>query len=279
MPDDDQAPEPVPDSSPPFAWQPLTPRGVAAFARASLGRVLLVQLAVASLAAGAVVWFLAHGWFPTVRQAIRQLPEQGSIRNGQLVSTTQRNQILAQTNFLMIVIDLETERNATQTSDVLVEFHKSNFQICSLFGCFQLNYPANVSLEFNRPKLAPWWDAWEPTLLGITGLLVILWLLSTWAVLATMYCGVVRLLGFFRDRDLDWRASWRLASAALLPGALLFTGGIAGYLLGVVDLVRLLLLFGVHFVVGWIYLLVSPLFVVRIAGVLPARANPFVNQK
>jgi hypothetical protein len=251
---------------------------VAAFARASLGRVLLVQLAVASVAAGAVVWFLAQGWFPTVRQAIRQLPERGSIRKQQLLSSAQQAQILSQTNFHMIVIDLETQRNATQTSDVLVEFHKSNFQICSLFGCFQINYPLHVSLEFNRPKLAPWWDAWEPSMLGITGLLVILWLLSTWAILATIYCGVVRLLGFFKDRDLDWRASWRLASAALLPGALLFTAGIAGYLLGVVDLVRLLLLFGVHFVVGWIYLLVSPLFVARIPGVLPARANPFVGR-
>ena len=35
-----------------FAWEPLTPRGVAAFARARLGRLLLVQFIAALLASG-----------------------------------------------------------------------------------------------------------------------------------------------------------------------------------------------------------------------------------
>ena len=34
-------------SEPTFAWEPLTPRGVAAFARASFGRLFLVQTIVA----------------------------------------------------------------------------------------------------------------------------------------------------------------------------------------------------------------------------------------
>ena len=67
-----------------FAWQPLTVRGVAAFARASLGRLLLVQFIVALLAAGTVVWFLHKAWFPTIGEAIRQLPPQGEIRSGRL---------------------------------------------------------------------------------------------------------------------------------------------------------------------------------------------------
>jgi hypothetical protein len=36
------------------AWQPFTPRGVAAFAAASLGRLLLVQGLVAALVAALV---------------------------------------------------------------------------------------------------------------------------------------------------------------------------------------------------------------------------------
>ena len=40
--------------SSPFAWEPLTPYGVAAFARATPGRLLLVQLVVALLAAGVI---------------------------------------------------------------------------------------------------------------------------------------------------------------------------------------------------------------------------------
>ena len=67
-----------------FAWQPLTVRGVAAFASATLGRLLLVQFIVALLAAGTVVWFLQRAWFPTIGEAIRQLPPQGEIRSGRL---------------------------------------------------------------------------------------------------------------------------------------------------------------------------------------------------
>ena len=67
-----------------FAWQPLTVRGVAAFASATLGRLLLVQFIVALLAAGTVVWFLHRAWFPMIGEAIRQLPPQGEIRSGRL---------------------------------------------------------------------------------------------------------------------------------------------------------------------------------------------------
>ena len=62
-----------------FAWEPLTPRGVAAFARAKLGRLLFVQFIVALLAAVAVVWFLDDGCFPTIGAAIRSLPATGDI--------------------------------------------------------------------------------------------------------------------------------------------------------------------------------------------------------
>src|SRR2546429_4821245 len=76
--------QPAPPSPP--AWQPLTPRGVASFAGASLARLLLVELIIASLIASAVAWFLAENWFPTVRHAIHQLPDQGTIRNQRLDS-------------------------------------------------------------------------------------------------------------------------------------------------------------------------------------------------
>jgi len=75
-------------------------------------------------------------------------------------------------------------------------------------------------VDFNRPKLAPLWGAWEPTLLGLAALGVIVLLLVSWILLATFYSFVVRLLGFFKDRDLNWRSSWQLASAALMPGAI-----------------------------------------------------------
>src|SRR5438034_10882857 len=67
-----------------FAWQPLTGRGVAAFAGASVGRLLLVQVIVALMAAAAVVWCLRATWIPTITEAIGQLPLEGQIRAGTL---------------------------------------------------------------------------------------------------------------------------------------------------------------------------------------------------
>jgi len=267
----------LPDPPAPFAWQPVTPRGVAAFAQATLTRLLLVELIVASLSAGVVVWFLAMAWFPTIRQAIQQLPQDGAIRNQQLSSSVTSATLSETRPFLLIVLDLEKQNNASATSDVLLEFHKQNFQICSLLGCVLVNYQKGWNVGFSRPKLAPWWGAWEPILLGLAALFVIVTLMMTWALLAAVYCGVVRVIGFFKDRDLNWRRSWLLASAALLPGALLMPLGILGYGLGVVDLIRLLLLVPVHLVIAWPYLFISPRFVPRLPEVPPRGVNPFAT--
>jgi hypothetical protein len=268
--------EPAPPASP-TAWQPFTPRGVASFASAAFGRLLLIEFIIASLTAGAFVWFLAENWFPAVRHAIHQLPEQGTIRNQELQSPLTFAETLSENRpFLMVVLDLEKQRNASQTSDVLLEFHRNNFQVCSLFGCIPFRYPKKWVIEFNRPNLAPRWEAWESLLLSLTALFIIFALLLAWAFLATAYCGLVRLLGFFKDRDLNWARSWRLSSAALMPGALLLTAGIFFYGLGVVDLIRLLVLFILHLVLGWIYLAISPGFVPRLPAVRPPRVNPFV---
>jgi len=267
-------------SSPPAAWQPFTPRGVAAFARATLSRLLVVELAVAALGAVVVVWFLATIWFPTVRQAIHQLPERGTILNRKLDSPVTFADTLAEKRpFLIFVLDLEKQRNASQTSDVLVEFHRSNFQVCSMFGCLVFDYPGGWSIEFNRQGLAPRWEAWEPILLGLAALLVTVLLLLSWATLATIYCWIVRLLGFFKDRDLNWARSWRLASAALMPGAVLLSAGILGYGLGMLDLIRLLVLFALHLVMGWVYLGISPIFVPRLPAITPPGVNPFAPPK
>ena len=54
----------------PFAWEPLTPHGVAAFARATLGRLLLVQSIIALLVAASVAWFLYDNCFLVINSAI-----------------------------------------------------------------------------------------------------------------------------------------------------------------------------------------------------------------
>jgi len=61
-----------------------------------------------------------------------------------------------------------------------------------------------------------------------------------------------------------------------MPGALFLTFAIVGYGLHWLDLIRLGGLAGLHFLIGWIYLYISPLFLPRIAAITP---NPFFDAK
>ena len=94
-------------------------------------------------------------------------------------------------------------------------------------------------------------------------------LLLSWWLLATVYFLPVWLLGFFANRDLNFRASWKLSGAALLPGALLMAAGILLYDFGLLDLVSLGFVFAAHFALGWIYLFLSQLFLPRIPEAQP----------
>jgi hypothetical protein len=67
-----------------------------------------------------------------------------------------------------------------------------------------------------------------------------------------------------------------MAGAALMPGALFLTFAMIAYGLGAVDLIELGALWVLHFLIGWVYVAISPLF-------LPAhdkqgkRGNPFAG--
>jgi hypothetical protein len=103
-------------------------------------------------------------------------------------------------------------------------------------------------------------------------------LLASWWLLATVYFLPVWMLGFFVNRDLNFRRSWKLSGAALLPGALLLAAGILLYDFGAVNLVQLGFIFGAHFILGWIYLFISLLFVPGIPAAASG-ANPFAGEK
>ena len=104
----------------------------------------------------------------------------------------------------------------------------------------------------------------------------------SWAVLATVYFLPVWLLGFLTNRDLNFRGSWKLSGAALLPGALLMTAGILLYDFGALDLVQFGFLFAAHLALAWIYLFFSQLFLPRMesegaAGKSVRARRPFID--
>lgn len=259
----------------PIAWQPLTPAGVAAFAHAPLGRLLLVQLVLAVVVAGAVLWFLHAAWFPVIAEAIERLPAQGEIRSGVLNWRGESPVRLAENRFLSVAVDLRHEASVRSPAHVQVEFGRADVRVLSLPGYWQLKYPRLFVIAFNRPELWPWWGARSHVVLGVVGMFVIAGLFVVWAVLATAYCGLVSLAGFFGNRDLPLAASWRLAGAALMPGALFMAIALVLYAFGVFDPLRLAMACAVHFVIGWLYILVAPFEAPYLPGCAPPKKNPF----
>jgi hypothetical protein len=261
-----------------FAWEPLTPRGVAAFARAKLSRLLLVQFIVALLAAAAVVWFLDDGCFPTVSAAIQSLPATGEIRSGKLDWHGGSPQLLAEGRFLAFDVDLDHSGQIHSTAGAQIEFGRDSIRIYSLLpGYSEIFYAPNRDAPFNRAELEPLWGAWAAEILFFAGAAVTIGLLLSWWLLATAYFLPVWILGFFTNRDLNFRACWKLSGAALLPGALLMAAGVLLFDHGFLDLIQLGFLFAAHFALGWIYLFLSQLFLPRIAEP-KANGNPFVEK-
>jgi len=258
-----------------FAWEPLTPRGVASFARAKISRLLLVQFIIALLAAASVVWFFDKCCFPTISAAIQKLPATGEIRSGKMDWHDDSPQLLAEGKFLAFDIDLDHSGQIHSTADAQIEFGRDSIRIFSLLpGYWEIFYVPNRAAPFNRTELEPLWGAWEAEILFIAGVAVTVGLLLIWWLLATVYFLPVWILGFFANRDLNFRASWKLCGAALLPGALMMAAGVLLYGFGFLDLVQLGLLVAAHFALGWIYLLLSQVFLPRISET-KVKGNPF----
>jgi hypothetical protein len=231
-----------------------------------------VQFIVALLAAGTVVWFINNNCFPVIATAVQKLPTTGEIRSGQLNWPGRSPELLAQGHFLALDVDLDHSGQIGAASDVQIEFGRKTVRISSLLGYLDWNYPPEYVVAFNRTGVEPLWGAWAMELLLMAMAAVTVCLLLSWSLLATIYFVPLRFLGFFANRDLNLRQSWRLAGAALIPGALLMAAAVLLYNLGFLNLVSFGFAFVAHFVMGWIYQFVSLLF---LPGLPAQKRNPF----
>lgn len=264
---------------PRMAWQPLTARGVAAFAQARLGRLLIVQFIVALLLAAAVIWFLHRAWFPVIQAAIEKLPAQGQIRGGRLQWGGHWPESLAEGRCLAVVVDLKHQGGVRSPAHVQVELGEDDFRVISLLGFVAIPYPKGWIVAVNRAELNPWWGAWAPPILAMVAGAVVAGLMLSWAALATLYFGPAWLIGFFANRHMNLRESWRLAGAALMPGALLLAAAVVCYGLAVLDLVGFMAAAAANLVIGWGYLLAAALRAPPHPEAAAAKANPFVASR
>jgi hypothetical protein len=262
--------------SKPAAWQPFTFRGVADFARVRLSRLWLVQLLVGLIVGVAVAWSAHLTWYPVIGSSVAALPDDGVIRAGQLEWPVESPMLLAENRFLSVAVDLEHGGQARYPAHLHVEFGGTDVRVFSLLGYWQLNYWRGWILPFNRPEVEPWWGAWSPAILGLLILATIAALFASWMLLASFYAPAVWLFGFFADRELGWRSSWQLAGAALMPGALFMALAIVVYGLAIIELPGLAAAFGLHLVIGWVFLLGAPLRVPAHVAAPAQQINPFV---
>lgn len=181
---------------------------------------------------------------------------------------------LAEGRYLALVVDLDHTGEARSPAHVAVEFGRTDCMVFSLFGHVQMAYPRDRVVAFNQRELVPWWGAWAPVILAMVAGLVVAGLVVSWACLATVYFLPVWVVGFFANRDLSLQGSWRLAGAALMPGALFLCAAILLYGWGALDLVRLIVAAAVHWMIGWVYLFASPFWLPRHPATV-VKSNPF----
>ena len=266
--------EPLP--GPRIAWQPCTFGGVAAFALAPWRRLFLAQGFFALLFAASAVWFLGHCYAPVITQEIQKMPEGASLANGQLTGLPGVQ--ITETKFLSIAIAADEDAELDQSADLQFALRRNRLDISSILssalGSLEYGYGNQAALDLSRSHLEPWWGAWRPVVLVAAGLAVAVGLLLLWAVLAWIYAPAAKLVAWFCDRQLSWPGAWRLASAALLPGAALATLGLVLYGLQMVDIFGLGYFGTVHLLVGWVYLLAAPLFAPRLSSA-SINHNPF----
>jgi hypothetical protein len=260
-----------------LAWQPLTVRGVAGFARASLTRLLLVQFVVASVVAATALWLLNFSWVPVITESIRRLPSDAHFGSGQLTWSGPASQRLVENHFFAITLDAKHGGLLRSPAHVQAEFGRSDLRIHSLLGFIQLSYPDLRPGNLNRSDLQAWWGAWTPVVLTFLAGMIVVMLLVTWALLALVYSLPVKIVAFFADRELNWREARHLSGAALLPGAIFMALAIIGYGLAWLDPIHLLLAFALHFAIPWLYLLLSPFNLARAPATPDPKANPFTS--
>ena len=237
----------------------MTFGGVARFAVASRWRLLGVELFFALLVAATAVWFVQRAWVPVIEKAIQQMPLTGEIRGGRLAWPSEAV-LLQEGPFMRIDVRPGgfTDIGVVESSDLVLAFGPSDLRVGSSLGLGLLTvpYPTGWILSFSKTELVPWWGARSHMVLAGFGLLVIWVLLCAWSVLGRLYMVPVKI---FSVNQVSWAGAKKIAIAAQMPSVLVMTVGIGLYGMKQINLMALLVVWGLHLVLPWVYLIFSPI--------------------
>jgi hypothetical protein len=261
--------------------QPFSIGGIAAFGQSGLRRLLFTQLLVGIVCAGAVLWGFAIAWMPVLQAAIENLPAHAAISGGELAWPGPAAMVLAENQTLSIAVDLDGGGDLGAAGDLQFEFGRSELRARSLLGYVAIAYSSTGTIPLNRQQLDPWWGAWKPALLAGLFLGTFVFLMAFWSVLALGFALPVRILAFYLDRDLKGWGAWKVAGAALMPGAMMMSVAILGYAYQQITLVHLLAAAGLHLILGLFLVAISPAWLPRQdmpLGPRPRSRNPFTGR-
>ncbi len=123
--------DPEGSNPPTAAWQPLTFGGVAAFASARLGRLMLVGFVAATIFGAGLVWFLQRDYCPVVLQAIQKMPDTARVDGGKLRRC--HDTMISESKLLAIAVTPESAADIGQGADVQFQLRQTDFCVGSIF--------------------------------------------------------------------------------------------------------------------------------------------------
>ena len=254
---------------------PLTFSGVASFASTGWARLFLWQAVVIATIAGSFMLLLGQHWSPVLDTAIAQLPEQGGLIEGRLQWSDTHTGTLAGNQFLRIIVDPKGEQQHGQIADFQIELRNESWVVGSILGYVEFPY-APKTFRIDRTKHIPWWGSRRPFLL--IGISLSVGLIYGVMSLLLGFFGIwpAKAVAFFSDRQGRTGQLLRLGTAAWLPpGALMATASHC-YALSLLPLMGLSIMIPLYFLVGWVYLFFSPLFLPR---AVHSDENPFETEE
>ncbi len=260
--------------------QPFTFAGVARYASAGFGRLLLAALIFALPGAVVMSRLAAHCWWPVITEAVDGLPESARIHEGVLQMPEKNAGLLAANQFLSVQLTANEKWQENAPVDFAVQFGKYELMFSSLFGDTALPYPGGSVILLNRAAVWPLWGAWKGPLLAVVFVVALVFLILSWFALAIIYSPVVLFIGGLARRKLNFQAAWKLAVAAQWPASLLMTFALALYSTAEIGLLFVIIMFVAHFIPSILNLLIAPFFLPKAtAPEKEEKGNPFATEK
>jgi hypothetical protein len=232
------------------AWQPLTGRGIASFARSGFARVLGFQCVMALCVAAIVILALRITLFPAVDAALARLPTKAGIRNGRLDWPGTESVRLAENAWFDFVVTPAGTEPLGQTADLQFDLRPDRIRFDGALGHLDLPWPREVEFDLGRIPATASWGAWRGAGQALVAGGTFLWLMAVWWVLAALLAVPGALASLVLGRSISLGGLWRMAGAALVTGAAVAAVGIAGYATRRWQLSGLIAVQAIHFVVS-----------------------------